>query len=132
MDQTTSESPSRLIDGRIAELTDWRGEMLARLRALIKEADPEVTEEWKWRGVPVWEHDGIICTGETYEAVVKMTFAKGASLEDPAGLFNSSLEGNTRRAIDFHEGATIDEAALKALIRAAVALNQASRARKKK
>ncbi len=132
MDQTTSESPSRLIDGRIAELTDWRGEMLARLRALIKEADPEVTEEWKWRGVPVWEHEGILCTGETYKAVVKMTFAKGASLEDPAGLFNSSLEGNTRRAIDFHEGATIDEAALKAIIRAAVLLNQASRAKKKK
>ena len=132
MDQTTSESPSKLIDGRIAELTDWRGEMLARLRALIKEADPEVTEEWKWRGVPVWEHDGIICTGETYKAVVKMTFAKGASLEDPAGLFNSSLEGNTRRAIDFHERAVIDETALKALIRAAVALNQASRAKKKK
>ena len=132
MDQTTSESPSRLIDGRITELTDWRGEMLARLRALIKEADPEVTEEWKWRGVPVWEHDGILCTGETYKAVVKMTFAKGASLEDPAGLFNSSIDGNTRRAIDFHEGETIDEAALKALIRAAVVLNQASRAKKKK
>ena len=129
------EAPSRLIDRRIAELADWRGEMLARLRALIKEADPEIVEEWKWRGVPVWEHDGIICTGETYKTAVKLTFAKGASLEDPAGLFNSSLDGNTRRAIDFHEGAVIDGEALKALIRAAVALNQssrpASRARKK-
>ena len=131
MDRTTSESPSRLIDGRIAELTDWRGEMLARLRALVKEADPDVTEDWKWRGVPVWEHDGILCTGETYKAVVKMTFAKGASLEDPTGLFNSSLEGNTRRAIDFREGEAIREDALKALIRAAVALNQSSRAKKK-
>ena len=130
--QSDAQTPSDLIDGRIAELADWRGETLARVRALIKEADPDVVEEWKWRGVPVWEHDGILCTGETYKAVVKMTFAKGASLEDPAGLFNSSLEGNTRRAIDFHEGATIDEAALKALIRAAVALNQASRAKKKK
>ena len=118
------KSASRLIDARIKELNDWRGEMLARLRALIKEADPEVIEEWKWRGVPVWSHDGIICTGETYKSVVKMTFAKGASLKDPAGLFNSSLEGNTRRAIDIHEGWTIDEKALKALIRAAVALNQ--------
>ena len=117
------ESPSRLIDARIKELGDWRGEMLGRLRGLIKEADPEVVEEWKWRGVPVWSHDGIICTGETYKNVVKMTFAKGASLKDPAGLFNSSLEGNTRRAIDVHEGDTIDEAALKALIRAAVTLN---------
>ena len=116
-------SPSKLIDGRIKELGDWRGEMLGRLRALIKEADPEVVEEWKWRGVPVWEHNGIICTGETYKSVVKMTFAKGAALKDPARLFNSSLEGNTRRAIDFHEGETINEAALKALIRAAATLN---------
>ena len=116
-------SPSALIDARIKELSDWRGEMLARVRALIKQADPEVVEEWKWRGVPVWEHAGIICTGETYKAVVKMTFARGAALEDPSGLFNSSLEGNTRRAIDFHEGDKIDEKALKALIRAAVALN---------
>ncbi|WP_313192233.1 DUF1801 domain-containing protein [Shinella zoogloeoides] len=128
---TDAQSPSELIDGRIAELADWRGEMLARLRALIREADPEVVEEWKWRGVPVWEHDGILCTGETYKAVVKMTFARGASLEDPAGLFNSSLEGNTRRAIDFREGEAIEEEALKALIRAAVALNQTSRAKKK-
>jgi hypothetical protein len=116
-------SPSRLIDARIKELGDWRGETLARIRRLIKQADPDVVEEWKWRGVPVWEHDGIICTGETYKAVVKMTFAKGASLEDPSGLFNSSLEGNTRRAIDVHEGDRINEKALKALIRAAVALN---------
>lgn len=130
--QNDAQSPSALIDRRIADLADWRGETLARLRALIKEADPDVTEEWKWRGVPVWEHDGIICTGETYKAAVKMTFAKGASLEDPAGLFNSSLEGNTRRAIDVHEGEAIDGEALKALIRAAVALNQSSRARKKK
>jgi hypothetical protein len=122
------DSPSRLIDARIKELSDWRGETLARVRALIKQADPEVVEEWKWRGVPVWEHDGIICTGETYKAVVKMTFAKGASLEDPSGLFNSSLEGNTRRAIDIHEGDKIDEKALKALIRAAVALNTSVRA----
>jgi len=119
---------SELIDARIEELGDWRGEMLARVRMLIKQADREVVEEWKWRGVPVWEHDGIICTGETYKAVVKMTFAKGASLEDPSGLFNSSLEGNTRRAIDFHEGDKIDEKALKALIRAAVALNTSARA----
>ena len=118
-----NDSPSELIDGRIHELGDWRGETLARVRALIKEADPEVVEEWKWRGVPVWEHDGIICTGETYKKVVKLTFAKGASLEDPSGLFNSSLEGNTRRAIDIHEGEEIDEEALKALIRAAVAVN---------
>ncbi len=118
------ESPSRLIDGRIRELADWRGEMLARLRSLIKEADPEVVEEWKWRGVPVWSHDGLICTGETYKTVVKMTFAKGAALKDPARLFNSSLEGNTRRAIDFHEGETINEAALKTLVRAAVTLNR--------
>ena len=117
-------SASQLIDARIAELDDWRGEMLGRLRALVKEADPEVVEEWKWRGVPVWAHDGIICTGETYKSVVKMTFAKGASLEDPSGLFNSSLEGNTRRAIDFHEGETIDEEALKALVRDAVILNE--------
>jgi hypothetical protein len=120
-----SKSASQLIDGRIKELADWRGKMLSQLRALVKQADPEVVEEWKWRGVPVWSHDGIICTGETYKKVVKMTFAKGAALKDPAGLFNSSLEGNTRRAIDFHEGETIDEAALKALIRAAVTLNKA-------
>src|SRR4051812_4426444 len=119
-----SESPSQLIDARIKELGDWRGEMLSRIRALVKEADPEVVEEWKWRGVPVWSHDGIICTGETYKNVVKMTFAKGAALDDPSSLFNSSLEGNTRRAIDVHEGEQIDEDALKALIRAAVALNQ--------
>ena len=120
-------SPSELIDARIRELDDWRGEMLARLRRLVKQADPEVVEEWKWRGTPVWSHDGIICTGETYKSVVKMTFAKGASLEDPSGLFNSSLEGNVRRAIDFHEGDKIDEKALKALVRSAVALNTASR-----
>src|SRR5262249_56615944 len=113
------DSPSQLIDARIRELGDWRGEMLARIRKIIKEADPEVVEEWKWRGVPVWEHAGIICTGETYKNVVKMTFAKGAALKDPARLFNSSLEGNTRRAIDFHEGETIDEEALKTLVRAA-------------
>jgi hypothetical protein len=118
-------SPSRLIDGRIKELGDWRGEMLGRLRALIKQADPDVEETWKWRGVPVWEHDGIICTGETYKSVVKLTFAKGAALKDPAGLFNSSLEGNVRRAIDFHEGDKINDKALKTLIRAAVALNTA-------
>ncbi len=117
-------SPSQLIDGRIEELGDWRGEMLGRLRTLIKDADPEVVEEWKWRGVPVWYHDGMICTGETYKAVVKMTFAKGASLEDPSGLFNSSLEGSTRRAIDFSEGEKINDKALRALIRAAVTLNQ--------
>ena len=116
-------SASQLIDARIAELGDWRGDMLGRLRALIWQTDPEVVETWKWRGVPVWEHAGIICTGETYKAVVKLTFAKGAALEDPAGLFNSSLEGNVRRAIDIHEGASIDEAALAALVRAAVALN---------
>ena len=116
-------SPSRLIDVRIKELSDWRGETLARIRSLIKQADHEVVEEWKWRGVPVWSNAGIICTGETYKALVKMTFAKGASLEDPSRLFNSSLEGSTRRAIDFHEGDKIDEKALKALIRAAVALN---------
>ena len=121
------DSPSQLIDARIKELSDWRGDTLARVRILIKQADPEVVEEWKWRGVPVWSHAGMICTGETYKNVVKMTFAKGASLEDPSGLFNSSLEGNTRRAIDFHEGDKIDENALKALIRAAVALNTAKR-----
>jgi hypothetical protein len=120
------DSPSQLIDARIEELGDWRGETLARVRDLVKQADPEVVEEWKWRGVPVWEHAGIICTGETYKEVVKTTFAKGASLDDPSGLFNSSLEGNTRRAIDFHEGDEIDEEALKALIRAAVALNTSS------
>ncbi len=117
------ESPSKLIDARIEELNDWRGEMLARIRLLIKQAVPEVVEEWKWRGVPVWYDAGMICTGETYKNVVKVTFAKGAALEDPAGLFNSSLEGNTRRAIDFHEGDKINEKALKALIRAAAALN---------
>ncbi len=117
------KSPSQLIDERIRELGDWRGETLARLRALIREADPEVVEEWKWRGVPVWSHAGIICTGETYKNVVKMTFLKGAALDDPAGLFNASLEGNTRRAIDIRQGETIDEAALKSLVRAAVALN---------
>jgi hypothetical protein len=122
------DTPAQLIDARIAALSDWRGETLARVRALIKQADPEVVEEWKWRGVPVWSHAGIICTGETYRNVVKMTFARGASLEDPSGLFNASLEGNTRRAIDFHEGDKIDERALKALIRAAVALNTSVRA----
>jgi hypothetical protein len=123
--QQAGESPSLLIDGRIKELGDWRGELLARLRALIKDADPGVSEEWKWRGVPVWEHAGIICTGETYKNLVKLTFAKGAALEDPTGLFNSSLDGNTRRAIDFKEGDTVDEKAFKALIRAAAALNTA-------
>jgi hypothetical protein len=122
---SSSPSPSALIDGRIAELGDWRGETLARVRALIREADPAVVEEWKWRGVPVWEHDGIICTGETYKAVVKLTFHKGASLDDPSGLFNSSLEGNARRAIDIREHEEIDEQALQALVRAAVALNTA-------
>ena len=120
----STRTPAQLIDARIAELGDWRGAMLSRIRALIKQADPDVVEEWKWRGVPVWSHDGLICTGETYKNVVKMTFAKGASLPDPSGLFNSSLEGNTRRAIDFREGETIDEAALKTLIRAAVTLNK--------
>jgi hypothetical protein len=132
MDKTDSEptkSPSQMIDGRIRELGDWRGTTLSRLRALIKEVDPHVVEEWKWRGVPTWYHDGIICTGETYKAVVKMTFAKGASLKDPSGLFNSSLEGNVRRAIDFHEGEKINEKALKTLISAAVTLN-ASKAKK--
>jgi hypothetical protein len=118
------KSPSKLIDARITELGDWRGKMLSRLRALIREADPEVVEEWKWRGVPVWSHDGLICTGETYKSVVKMTFAKGAALEDPSGLFNSSLDGNTRRAIDFREGEKINEKALKTLVRAAVTLNK--------
>jgi hypothetical protein len=120
----TNESPAQLIDARIAELGDWRGDLLGRLRALVKEADPDVVEEWKWRGVPVWSHAGIICTGETYKNVVKMTFAKGASLKDPAPLFNSSLEGNTRRAIDFREGEAVDEQALKALVREAVTLNE--------
>jgi hypothetical protein len=120
----SQKSPSQLIDGRIEELGDWRGETLARVRSLIKAADPDVVEEWKWRGVPVWEHAGIICTGETYKAVVKLTFARGAALKDPSHLFNSSLEGNTRRAIDFREGDKINEAALKALIRAAVTLNK--------
>src|SRR5437867_11537899 len=124
---TKGESPSRLIDARIKELGDWRGKTLSHVRALIKQADTEVVEEWKWRGVPVWSHDGLICTGETYKNVVKMTFSKGAALEDPSGLFNSSLDGNTRRAIDLHEGEKIDEEALKALIHAAVTLN-ASRA----
>ena len=124
------DSPSQLIGARIKELSDWQGETLARVRILIKQADPEVVEEWKWRGVPVWSHAGIICTGETYKNIVKMTFTKGASLEDPSGLFNSSLEGNTRRAIDFHEGDKIDEKALKALIRGAVALNMSSAAQR--
>jgi hypothetical protein len=118
------KSPSQLIDARIKELGDWRGKMLSRLRKLVKEADPEVVEEWKWRGVPVWSHDGLICTGETYKSVVKMTFAKGAALKDPSRIFNSSLEGNTRHAIDFHEGEKVNEEALKALIRAAVTLNR--------
>ena len=117
------KTPSQLIDERIEEFDDWRGSMLSKLRSLVKEADPDVTEEWKWRGVPTWYHDGMICTGETYKSIVKMTFAKGAALEDPAGLFNSSLEGNVRRAIDFHEGENINEKAFKALIHAAVALN---------
>jgi len=120
----SQKTPSQLIDARINELGNWRGKMLSRLRTLIREADPEVVEEWKWRGVPVWLHDGLICTGETYKAIVKMTFAKGAALKDPSGLFNASLEGNTRRAIDLHEGDQIDEEALKTLIRAAVTLNK--------
>src|SRR6266436_3648575 len=123
---TKGESPSRLIDARIKELDDWRGKTLSHVRALIKQADPEVVEEWKWRGIPVWSHDGLIWTGETYKSVVKMTFSKGASLKDPSGLFNSSLEGNARRAIDFHEGDEIDEDAFKTLIRAAAALNRSS------
>ena len=118
------KSPSQLIDARIKELGDWRGKMLSQLRALVKQADPDVVEEWKWRGVPVWSHDGLICTGETYKNIVKMTFAKGAALKDPSRLFNSSLDGNVRRAIDFHEGETIDEEALKTLVRAAVTLNK--------
>jgi hypothetical protein len=130
--KTDGASPSRMIDGRIKELGDWRGEMLGRIRGLIKEADPDVVEEWKWRGVPVWEHDGIICTGETYKAVVKLTFARGAALDDPAGLFNSSLEGNVRRAIDIREGEKINEKALKALIRAAVELNASKKKPAKK
>ncbi|WP_323989426.1 DUF1801 domain-containing protein [Nguyenibacter sp. L1] len=128
-DLPEGHSPSRMIDEKIGALDDWRGGMLSRLRALIRDADPEIVEEWKWRGVPVWSHDGMICTGETYRSVVKMTFARGAALDDPSGLFNASLDGNTRRAIDFHEGDAIDAAALKALIRAAVMLN-ASRTRK--
>jgi hypothetical protein len=124
-DGNPADSPSQLIDARIRELNDWRGETLARIRTIIRLADPEVEEEWKWRGVPVWSHSGIICTGETYKSAVKMTFARGASLEDPAGLFNSSLDGNTRRAIDFHQGDVIDEKALKSLVAAAVALNVA-------
>ena len=128
----TTKSPSRLIDARIKELADWRGELLGRLRAIIKQADPEVVEAWKWRGVPVWEHDGIICTGETYKAAVKLTFANGAALDDPSGLFNASLEGNQRRAIDIHEGDKINEKAFKALIRAAVAFNTAKAAKKAK
>ncbi len=123
---TTGDSPSRLIDARIKELDDWRGKTLSDVRALIKQADPEVVEEWKWRGVPVWSHDGLICTGETYKSVVKLTFSKGALLEDPSGLFNSSLEGNARRAIDLHEGDEVDGDAFKTLIRAAVALNRSS------
>ncbi|MGZ8349641.1 MAG: DUF1801 domain-containing protein [Allosphingosinicella sp.] len=123
MEATAAQSPSQLIDAKIEELGDWRGEILARVRALIRQTDPDVVETWKWRGVPVWEHGGIICTGETYKNVVKLTFAKGASLEDPSKLFNSSLEGNTRRAIDIKEGEKIDEEALKVLVRAAVALN---------
>ena len=123
---TNGESPSGLIDAKIKELDDWRGKTLSHVRALIKQADPEVVEEWKWRGVPVWSHDGLICTGETYKSVVKLTFSKGASLKDPSGLFNSSLEGNARRAIDFHEGDEIDDDAFKTLIRAAAALNTSS------
>ena len=126
---SSEKSPSQLIDARIKELGDWRGQLLDLLRALVKEADPEVVEEWKWRGVPVWLHDGLICTGETYKNIVKMTFAKGAALKDPSSLFNASLEGNTRRAIDFHEGAKINEEALKALIRAAVTLNKSKQKR---
>lgn len=122
---------SKLIDGRIAELGDWRGETLARMRALIRQADPEVVEEWKWRGVPVWSHDGIICTGETYKKVVKLTFANGAALDDPSGIFNSSLEGNTRRALDISEGETVDEAAFIALVQAAIAYNEAKQTQKK-
>ena len=128
MDDSSQQSATALIDARIKDLGDWRGELLGKLRSLVKEAVPEVVEEWKWRGVPVWEHDGIICTGETYKTVVKMTFAKGAALDDPSGLFNSSLEGNVRRAIDIHEGGKINEKALKVLIRAAAELNMSARA----
>ena len=131
-EETSKADPSKLIDQRIRELGDWRAETLSKVRGLIQQADPDIVEEWKWRGVPVWEHDGIICTGETYKAVVKLTFAKGASLPDPSGLFNSSLDGNVRRAIDIREGEAINEGALKALIQAAVALNTSSRAAKKK
>lgn len=131
-DEPPLDNPSQLIDARIAALDDWRGEMLARMRALIREADPEVVEEWKWRGVPVWSHAGIICTGETYKAVVKLTFAKGAALDDPAGLFNASLDGNVRRAIDLREGDTVDEDAFRTLITAAVALNVAKPAKSKR
>ena len=131
-ESSNSKSPSELIDGRIEELGDWRGEVLGRIRRLIKQADPDIVEEWKWRGVPVWSDGGIICTGETYKAVVKLTFAKGASLDDPAGLFNSSLEGNTRRAIDFRQGEQIDEQALQTLVRDAVALNTSRTKAKKK
>lgn len=127
-----SEHPSALIDARIEELNDWRGKALARIRAIIKQADPDVVEEWKWRGVPVWAHDGMICTGETYKEIVKVTFFKGAALDDPSGLFNSSLEGNTRRAIDFHEGDKIDATALKKLVRAAVALNASATSTRRK
>ena len=130
MPDKAQESPSKLIDARIAELGDWRGETLAKVRTLVKAADPEAVEEWKWRGTPVWSHDGIICTGETYKSVVKLTFAKGASLDDPKGLFNSSLDGNTRRAIDIGEGEQIDEKALKALVVAAVEVNQSGRRKK--
>lgn len=126
IDSKEDESPAQLIDARIEELNDWRGKMLSRLRDLIKQADPDIVEEWKWRGVPVWSHNGMICTGETYKTVVKVTFAKGASLKDPSGLFNSSLDGNTRRAIDFHEGEAINEDAFSALVRAAVSLNETS------
>ncbi|HEV3089949.1 MAG TPA: DUF1801 domain-containing protein [Candidatus Cybelea sp.] len=131
MSPTKTVSPAKLIDGRIKELDDWRGKTLARMRALIKEADPDVVEEWKWRGVPVWEHDGMICTGETYKDHVKLTFAKGAALDDPSGLFNASLEGNVRRGLDIHEGEKINEAAFKKLVRAAIALNQAKSKKKK-
>lgn len=131
MTDDTGKSPSELIDARIEELGDWRGELLARLRGIVKAADPEIVEEWKWRGVPTWYHDGIVCTGETYKSVVKMTFAKGASLEDPSKLFNSSLDGNVRRAIDFAEGDPVDEAALTALLREAVALNEAKSTKKR-
>src|SRR4249919_2053660 len=127
-----SKSPSQLIDARIKDLGDWRGKMLSRLRTLVKEADPEVVEEWKWRGVPVWSHDGLICTGETYKNVVKMTFAKGAALKDPSGLFNSSLDGNVRRAIDIHEGEEVDESDFKALVRQAVALNSSGKSKPSK